>query len=36
MRTLVTGAAGLIGSMIVELLADRGHEVVAGTYAKLA
>ncbi len=29
MRTLVTGAAGFIGSTIVELLADGGHEVVA-------
>ncbi|HEY3547151.1 MAG TPA: NAD-dependent epimerase/dehydratase family protein [Propionicimonas sp.] len=29
MRTLVTGAAGFIGSTIAELLADRGHEVVA-------
>ncbi len=29
MRTLVTGAAGFIGSTIVELLRDRGHEVVA-------
>ena len=28
MRTLVTGAAGFIGSTIVELLRDRGHEVV--------
>jgi dTDP-L-rhamnose 4-epimerase len=29
MRTLVTGAAGVIGSTIVELLRDGGHEVVA-------
>ncbi len=29
MRILVTGAAGFIGSTIVELLRDRGHEVVA-------
>ena len=28
MRTLVTGAAGFIGSTIVELLRDGGHEVV--------
>jgi dTDP-L-rhamnose 4-epimerase len=28
MRILVTGAAGFIGSTIVELLRDRGHEVV--------
>ncbi len=29
MRVLVTGAAGFIGSTIVELLCDRGHEVVS-------
>jgi dTDP-L-rhamnose 4-epimerase len=29
MRTLVTGAAGFIGSTVVELLRDAGHEVVA-------
>ena len=28
MRTLVTGAAGFIGSTIVELLRERGHEAV--------
>ena len=29
MTLLVTGGAGFIGSTIVELLRDRGHEVVA-------
>ena len=29
MKVLVTGAAGFIGSTIVDLLRDRGHEVVA-------
>lgn len=30
MRTLVTGACGFIGSHMVEVLADAGHEVIAG------
>ncbi|MDQ3940157.1 MAG: NAD(P)-dependent oxidoreductase [Actinomycetota bacterium] len=30
MRCLVTGACGFIGSHMVEVLADAGHEVVAG------
>lgn len=30
MKTLVTGACGFIGSHMVEVLAEHGHEVVAG------